>query len=416
MKLNVLPVQSIDFQKENYSKQVEKTEDENNPKTFLKTFDKEQHKGIESTTKKENDKKKADNALHTTSFPAATMLSQAMPLGTPVGQADNLAFGSETLIDQVNNLEALIHKETIATQPASLAPIDQNLLLSVSNQVMALEQLKDKPDALQQLLLLIQHLSHTYGDMPFKQLKEEDLKKLQTMLGDNGMQALLCMDDTVNQLMRKVTAFMQSTAPMPSQVIVEQYDLTRDYKNNLLNFAPTNLHSTVEEAKNISDNSKEHNISIEQFNSLFGKVDGDNALKTTVPEKVTISGLNNKIQEQIEEIQKFAVKNERIFVQLTPEKFGEVNIYLKKQANQIDVHVELTKKEVKEKIAVIFEDVKTRLKEKDIHIELSYTQRDGKHEQKERNHPGQQKHENKSKKQESSEPKFEGLWEEISND
>lgn len=93
-------------------------------------------------------------------------------------------------------------------------------------------------------------------------------------------------------------------------------------------------------------------------------------------EKVTLPDLGKKMEAQVEALQKFVVKQERVLFQLNPEKLGTLTVFMKKHGDQIDVHVEMEKHDAKKRVEIIFDELKLKLKEKEINIQISYSDKD----------------------------------------
>jgi hypothetical protein len=138
----------------------------------------------------------------------------------------------------------------------------------------------------------------------------------------------------------------------------------------------------------------------------------DQAVKQDIlAQKVSLPDLGKKMEAQVEELQKFVVKQERVLFQLNPEKLGTLTVYMKKQGDQIQVHVDMDKHDAKKKVEIIFDELKSKLKDKEIHIELSYTDKEQKREQHEREQPHKRKHV-VVKEEKKAEQDFAGLLEE----
>lgn len=78
---------------------------------------------------------------------------------------------------------------------------------------------------------------------------------------------------------------------------------------------------------------------------LFQKTVGSDPIvrQNGTTEKVTLPDLGKKMEAQVEALQKFVVKQERVLFQLNPEKLGTLTVFMKKHGDQIDVHVEMEK-------------------------------------------------------------------------
>ena len=129
-------------------------------------------------------------------------------------------------------------------------------------------------------------------------------------------------------------------------------------------------------------------------------------------EKVSLPDLGKKMEAQVEALQKFVVKQERVLFQLNPEKLGTLTVFMKKHGDQIDVHVEMEKHDAKKRVEIIFDELRLKLKEKEINIQISYADKDeNRKEQREQEQRQKQKlATTRHEKQESKE--FAGLLEE----
>ncbi|EOV9527490.1 flagellar hook-length control protein FliK [Bacillus cytotoxicus] len=282
------------------------------------------------------------------------------------------------------------------------------LLLAVSEQMVAIEQLRVQPELLYQYIQKIQTLYETYGNIKLEQLPQAELQELQAFLANIDSKNAICLEDTIQTVLEKVT-MPNNLLQVANMVETETCDITKKQDDI----------EKVEEPNVVREEQPKQELpeidSVRTGSESFGKlhVQGADQMykQSGQGEKVTLSDLGNKMRAQVEALQKFVVKQERVLFQLNPEKLGTLTVFMKKHGEQIEVHVELEKHDSKKRVEIIFDELKLKLKEKNIHIQLTYTNKDG--ERKEQEQQQRQKQRNTSEKKRVEESrKFAGLLEE----
>ncbi|PHA01927.1 flagellar hook-length control protein FliK [Bacillus pseudomycoides] len=300
----------------------------------------------------------------------------------------------------------------------------EELLAAVSEQMLALVQLSAQPELLYQYIQKIQELYKTYGNIKLNELPSAELQQLVACFKDSNIKNAICLEDTMQTVLEKLTAaenMMEFTKGIQS----ENCDLTKKGEQQ----EPIAMVQKDEQGKPLAMIPKDEQgkplVTIQKdeqdkpIELTTGAQDGksillgnDQAVKQDIlAQKVSLPDLGKKMEAQVEDLQKFVVKQERVLFQLNPEKLGTLTVYMKKQGDQIQVHVEMDKHDAKKKVEIIFDELKNKLKDKEIHIELSYTDKEQKREQHEREQPHKRKHV-VVKEEKKAEQDFAGLLEE----
>ncbi|PFZ95124.1 flagellar hook-length control protein FliK [Bacillus wiedmannii] len=286
----------------------------------------------------------------------------------------------------------------------------EQLLLAVSEQMVAIEQLRVQPELLYQYIQKIQELYKEYGNIKLNELPAGELQQLQELLSNMNIKNAICLEDTMQMALDKVK--------MPEQMM------------QVLKFVETetcNIAKKQEDSKDVdlptaeSDDVKIELPEGDVFNDsnsagaeLLNKAASTDPIgkSNSGAEKVSLPDLGKKMEAQVEALQKFVVKQERVLFQLNPEKLGTLTVFMKKHGDQIDVHVEMEKHDAKKRVEIIFDELRLKLKEKEINIQISYSDKDEnrKEQREQEQRQKQQLASTKHEKQESKE--FAGLLEE----
>ncbi len=286
----------------------------------------------------------------------------------------------------------------------------EQLLLAVSEQMVAIEQLRVQPELLYQYIQKIQELYKEYGNIKLNELPANELQQLQELLSNMNIKNAICLEDTMQMALDKVK--------MPEQLM----QVLKVVETETCNIA-----KKQEESKDVdlptaeSDDVKIElpegdvlNDSSSTGAELLNKATGTDQIgkSNSGAEKVSLPDLGKKMEAQVEALQKFVVKQERVLFQLNPEKLGTLTVFMKKHGDQIDVHVEMEKHDAKKRVEIIFDELRLKLKEKEINIQISYSDKDeNRKEQREQEQRQKQKlASTKHEKQHSKE--FAGLLEE----
>lgn len=286
----------------------------------------------------------------------------------------------------------------------------EQLLLAVSEQMVAIEQLHVQPELLYQYIQKIQELYKEYGNIKLNELPAAELQQLQELLSNMNIKNAICLEDTMQMVLDKMK--------MPEQTMQAL---------KVVETETCNIAKEQEESKEIdlpkleSDDAKVELPEVDALNDsssagaeLLNKTTSTEQVgkSNSSAEKVSLPDLGKKMEAQVEALQKFVVKQERVLFQLNPEKLGTLTVFMKKHGDQIDVHVEMEKHDAKKRVEIIFDELKLKLKEKEINIQISYSDKDeNRKEQREQEQRQKQKLANTNhEKQQSTE--FAGLLEE----
>ncbi|MDA1776967.1 flagellar hook-length control protein FliK [Bacillus cereus group sp. BY9-3LC] len=288
----------------------------------------------------------------------------------------------------------------------------EQLLLAVSEQMVAIEQLRVQPELLYQYIQKIQELYKEYGNIKLNELPAGELQQLQELLSNMNIKNAICLEDTMQTVLDKVK--------MPEQMmqvlkVVETETCNIAKKQEESKELDGDLPKTEgEDAKVELPEGDVFNDSNSAGAELLNKATSTDQIgkSNSGAEKVSLPDLGKKIEAQVEALQKFVVKQERVLFQLNPEKLGTLTVFMKKHGDQIDVHVEMEKHDAKKRVEIIFDELRLKLKEKEINIQISYADKDeNRKEQREQEQRQKQKlASTKHEKQESKE--FAGLLEE----
>ncbi|PEQ52976.1 flagellar hook-length control protein FliK [Bacillus thuringiensis] len=286
----------------------------------------------------------------------------------------------------------------------------EQLLLAVSEQMVAIEQLHVQPELLYQYIQKIQELYQEYGNIKLNELPAAELQQLQELLSNMNIKNAICLEDTIQMVLDKMK--------MPEQTM----QALKVVETETCNIAKKQEEfKDVDLPKGESDDAKVELPEVDALNDssstgaeLLNKTTSTEHIgkSNSGAEKVSLPDLGKKMEAQVEALQKFVVKQERVLFQLNPEKLGTLTVFMKKHGDQIDVHVEMEKHDAKKRVEIIFDELKLKLKEKEINIQISYSDKDeNRKEQREQEQRQKQKLANTNhEKQQSTE--FAGLLEE----
>lgn len=288
----------------------------------------------------------------------------------------------------------------------------EQLLLAVSEQMVAIEQLRVQPELLYQYIQKIQELYKEYGNIKLNELPANELQQLQELLSNMNIKNAICLEDTMQMVLDKMK-MPEQTMQVLKVVETETCNIAKkqeDSKNldvDLPKAEGDDVKIELPEGDVLNDSSS-------TVAELLNKATGTDQIgkSNSGAEKVTLPDLGKKMEAQVEALQKFVVKQERVLFQLNPEKLGTLTVFMKKHGDQIDVHVEMEKHDAKKRVEIIFDELRLKLKEKEINIQISYSDKDeNRKEQREQEQRQKQKlASTKHEKQHSKE--FAGLLEE----
>ncbi|AAU18726.1 group-specific protein [Bacillus cereus E33L] len=288
----------------------------------------------------------------------------------------------------------------------------EQLLLAVSEQMVAIEQLRVQPELLYQYIQKIQELYKEYGNIKLNELPAGELQQLQELLSNMNIKNAICLEDTMQMALDKVKMpeqMMQVLKVVETETcnIAKKQEESKDLDGDLPKADSDNVKIELPEGDVFNDS---NSAGVELLNKATST---DQIGKSNSgAEKVSLPDLGKKMEAQVEALQKFVVKQERVLFQLNPEKLGTLTVFMKKHGDQIDVHVEMEKHDAKKRVEIIFDELRLKLKEKEINIQISYADKDeNRKEQREQEQRQKQKlASTKREKQESKE--FAGLLEE----
>lgn len=286
----------------------------------------------------------------------------------------------------------------------------EQLLLAVSEQMVAIEQLRVQPELLYQYIQKIQELYKEYGNIKLNELPANELQQLQELLSNMNIKNAICLEDTMQMVLDKVT-MPEQTMQVLKVVETETCNIAKKQEDS------ENLDVDLPKAE--GDDVKIElpegdvlNDSSSTGAELLNKATGTDQIgkSNSGAEKVTLPDLGKKMEAQVEALQKFVVKQERVLFQLNPEKLGTLTVFMKKHGDQIDVHVEMEKHDAKKRVEIIFDELRLKLKEKEINIQISYSDKDENRKEQREQEQRQKLASTKHEKQHSKE--FAGLLEE----
>ncbi len=286
----------------------------------------------------------------------------------------------------------------------------EQLLLAVSEQMVAIEQLHVQPELLYQYIQKIQELYKEYGNIKLNELPAAELQQLQELLSNMNIKNAICLEDTMQMVLDKMN-MPEQTMQALKVVETETCNIAKEQEES----------KEVDLPKLESDDAKVELPEVDALNDsssagaeLLNKTTSTEQVgkSNSGAEKVSLPDLGKKMEAQVEALQKFVVKQERVLFQLNPEKLGTLTVFMKKHGDQIDVHVEMEKHDAKKRVEIIFDELRLKLKEKEINIQISYSDKDeNRKEQREQEQRQKQKLANTNhEKQQSTE--FAGLLEE----
>lgn len=286
----------------------------------------------------------------------------------------------------------------------------EQLLLAVSEQMVAIEQLRVQPELLYQYIQKIQELYKEYGNIKLNELPAGELQQLQELLSNMNIKNAICLEDTMQMILDKVKMpeqMMQVLKVVETETcnIAKKQEESKDVDLPTAESDDVKIELTEGDVLNDSNSAGAELLNKTTSTDPIGK-------SNSGAEKVSLPDLGKKMEAQVEALQKFVVKQERVLFQLNPEKLGTLTVFMKKHGDQIDVHVEMEKHDAKKRVEIIFDELRLKLKEKEINIQISYSDKDEnrKEQREQEQRQKQQLASTKHEKQESKE--FAGLLEE----
>ncbi|PEF34029.1 flagellar hook-length control protein FliK [Bacillus wiedmannii] len=252
----------------------------------------------------------------------------------------------------------------------------EQLLLAVSEQMVAIEQLRVQPELLYQYIQKIQELYKEYGNIKLNELPANELQQLQELLSNMNIKNAICLEDTMQMVLDKMKMpeqTMQALKIVETETcnIAKKQEDSKDLDVDLPKAEGDDVKIELPEGDVLNDSSS-------TGAELLNKATGTDQIgkSNSGAEKVSLPDLGKKMEAQVEALQKFVVKQERVLFQLNPEKLGTLTVFMKKNGDQIDVHVEMEKHDAKKRVEIIFDELRLKLKEKEINIQISYSDKD----------------------------------------
>lgn len=252
----------------------------------------------------------------------------------------------------------------------------EQLLLAVSEQMVAIEQLRVQPELLYQYIQKIQELYKEYGNIKLNELPANELQQLQELLSNMNIKNAICLEDTMQMALDKVKMpeqTMQVLKVVETETcnIAKKQEDSKDLDVDLPKAEGDDVKIELPEGDVLNDSSS-------TGAELLNKATGTDQIgkSNSGAEKISLPDLGKKMEAQVEALQKFVVKQERVLFQLNPEKLGTLTVFMKKHGDQIDVHVEMEKHDAKKRVEIIFDELRLKLKEKEINIQISYSDKD----------------------------------------
>ncbi len=252
----------------------------------------------------------------------------------------------------------------------------EQLLLAVSEQMVAIEQLRVQPELLYQYIQKIQELYKEYGNIKLNELPAGELQQLQELLSNMNIKNAICLEDTMQMVLDKVKMpeqMMQVLKVVETETcnIAKKQEEFKDLDGDLPKTESDDVKVELPEDDVFNDSNSAGAELLNKATSTdqIGK-------SNSGAEKVSLPDLGKKMEAQVEALQKFVVKQERVLFQLNPEKLGTLTVFMKKHGDQIDVHVEMEKHDAKKRVEIIFDELRLKLKEKEINIQISYSDKD----------------------------------------
>ncbi|MCU5599398.1 flagellar hook-length control protein FliK [Bacillus wiedmannii] len=252
----------------------------------------------------------------------------------------------------------------------------EQLLLAVSEQMVAIEQLRVQPELLYQYIQKIQELYKEYGNIKLNELPANELQQLQEFLSNINIKNAICLEDTMQMVLDKMKMpeqTMQALKIIETETcnIAKKQEDSKGLDVDLPKAEGDDVKIELPEGDVLNDSSS-------TGAELLNKATGTDQIgkSNSGAEKVTLPDLGKKMEAQVEALQKFVVKQERVLFQLNPEKLGTLTVFMKKHGDQIDVHVEMEKHDAKKRVEIIFDELRLKLKEKEINIQISYSDKD----------------------------------------
>lgn len=120
--------------------------------------------------------------------------------------------------------------------------------------------------------------------------------------------------------------------------------------------------------------------------------------KVEVP--VTLKQIDKTITDQIEQLQKFQVKQNKAFFAIQPESLGKVEVLLKKMPDKIFVHIEYQEQTAKQKLEQMAQDLHNRFRDRGVEVAVTMTEKQA---PKEHNQGSDGRHQGESKKEKERE-------------
>ncbi|WP_099222087.1 flagellar hook-length control protein FliK [Listeria costaricensis] len=98
-------------------------------------------------------------------------------------------------------------------------------------------------------------------------------------------------------------------------------------------------------------------------------------MKAAPAEAKTLAEVKNELEKQVAELEKMKVGREQLFIRLKPAHLGQIELILKKSADQLIIRAEYTESGAKEKVTQVMQELRTQYKEKGMDIQFVTAER-----------------------------------------
>lgn len=250
----------------------------------------------------------------------------------------------------------------------------------------------------------------------FNGVKDLDLKELLIELNEvlkNPSSDLLTNLKSVGNVIEKIESLVRTFEN--AEFEVTQLEQTSDLLNELKK--EVNLAGSLEIKTGKIDLLGANDMT-EVDESLELGIGSDNRIMDKLVEKgvkyqeMTLDQFKKDVGDKLSQIDKLITMKDKMLVQLNPKNLGNLEIFIQKTGESIEITVEFEKKMAKVHIEAILEEVKKDFKEREIDIQFSFKEREQKDEEKR-----ERKNENKqfegNLKNENEKPVFEDLIERL---
>lgn len=202
------------------------------------------------------------------------------------------------------------------------------MLLAVSEQMVAIEQLHVQPELLYQYIQKIQELYKEYGNIKLNELPVDELQQLQELLSNMNIKNAICLEDTMQMVLDKMK-MPEQTMQALKVVETETCNIAKEQEGAKEADLSGNLRAMMQKIElpegDILNDSSSAGAELLNKTTSTEQIGKSNS----GTEKVSLPDLGKKMEAQVEALQKFVVKQERVLFQLNPEKLGTLTVFMK---------------------------------------------------------------------------------------